>query len=501
MGKVVDFDYLIPLSNCKDISIVLCHGCFDLLHPGHIKHLQKAKELGDILVVTVTPDRFVNKGPGRPVYNENIRLEALAALDCVDFVALNKWPTAYETITRIQPSIYVKGKDWEDSLQTNEDIRKEKEMVEKFGGRIEFTNEITFSSSGIINTYTDLLTEDAKVFLNNLKKKYTIKDIEEVLDSIKDLKVLVIGEAIIDEYQYGVSIGKSGKAPIVAFRNGEIERYAGGALAVANHVSNFCKTTLFTLIGSKDKEFIKTLLNKNIIPVFISNKRSTTIRKRRYVESGQKLFETYSINDESMDSRSETEACKILDTLIPQYDIVLVADFGNGMITKNIRDKIKTLSKYVAVNTQSNAGNMGFHSIRKYNDRKSDIYICIDENEARLATHENYNNTEEIIDIIKKEFENTDIVAITRGSRGCIMDGKRCEDPIVIPAFATKIVDIVGTGDAFLSITSPLTFVDVPVDLIGFLGSVAGAIACTYQGNKEFVTRDKLCRYSETLLK
>jgi len=96
-------------------KIVYCHGVFDLLHVGHIRHFEQAKRLGDTLVVTVTPDRYVNKGPHRPAFAEDLRAEAIAALDCVDYVAINKWPTAMETIELLKPDIYAKGTDYKDA--------------------------------------------------------------------------------------------------------------------------------------------------------------------------------------------------------------------------------------------------------------------------------------------------------------------------------------------------------------------------------------------------
>src|SRR5262249_60009234 len=87
-------------------TVVQCHGVFDLLHIGHIRHFQEARKSGHLLVVTLTPDRYVNKGPHRPVFTETLRAEAIASLDAVDFVAINKWPTAVEAIQRIKPDIY-----------------------------------------------------------------------------------------------------------------------------------------------------------------------------------------------------------------------------------------------------------------------------------------------------------------------------------------------------------------------------------------------------------
>src|SRR3990167_7182787 len=119
--------------------VVLCHGVFDLLHPGHIRHFEEAKKQGDLLVVTITPNRFTNKGPGRPFFNERLRAESIAALQCVDYTAVNEWPTAIETIRLIKPDFYVKGTDYADSSKdVTGNVAKEKESVEAVGGRIHF---------------------------------------------------------------------------------------------------------------------------------------------------------------------------------------------------------------------------------------------------------------------------------------------------------------------------------------------------------------------------
>ena len=118
--SIEDLSRIIKLKKSKGRKIVHCHGVFDLLHIGHIKHFQEAKSSGDILVVTVTPDKYVNKGPKRPAFTSKLRLEAIAALESVDYVAENKWPTAVETIQLLKPNIYFKGPDYKDS---NSDIR------------------------------------------------------------------------------------------------------------------------------------------------------------------------------------------------------------------------------------------------------------------------------------------------------------------------------------------------------------------------------------------
>lgn len=132
-------------------KVVLCHGCFDLMHPGHIKYFQAAKKMGDILAVTVTPDIYVDKGPGRPVFNQQLRAESIAALECVDHVAINKWPTAEETLRLLRPDIYVKGQEFEGLKDKTGKLQKELKVIEEVGAEIRFTHEVVFSSTGLIN--------------------------------------------------------------------------------------------------------------------------------------------------------------------------------------------------------------------------------------------------------------------------------------------------------------------------------------------------------------
>lgn len=134
-------------------KVVLCHGCFDLMHPGHIKYFQAARNMGDILVVTLTPDIYIDKGPGRPVFNQDLRAESIAALECVDYVAVNKWPTAEETLRLLRPDIYVKGQEFENLEDKTGKIQKEYEVLKEIGAEMRFTNEIVFSSTKLLKQY------------------------------------------------------------------------------------------------------------------------------------------------------------------------------------------------------------------------------------------------------------------------------------------------------------------------------------------------------------
>ena len=134
-------------------KVVHCHGCFDMMHPGHIKYFQASKKMGDILVVTVTPDRFVDKGVGRPVFNQGLRAESIAALECVDYVAVNRWATAEETLRLLLPDYYVKGQEFEKLLDKTGKIQKEVAVVREIGAEMRFTHEIVFSSTKLIKEH------------------------------------------------------------------------------------------------------------------------------------------------------------------------------------------------------------------------------------------------------------------------------------------------------------------------------------------------------------
>ena len=137
----------------KGKEIVLCHGCFDLMHPGHIKYFQAAKKMGDILVVTVTPDIYVDKGPDRPVFNQSLRADSIAALECVDYVAINGWPTAEETLRLLKPDIYVKGQEFEALQDKTGKLQKELKILKEIGAEMKFTHEIVFSSTELLNKH------------------------------------------------------------------------------------------------------------------------------------------------------------------------------------------------------------------------------------------------------------------------------------------------------------------------------------------------------------
>ncbi|MCA9071494.1 MAG: adenylyltransferase/cytidyltransferase family protein, partial [Planctomycetaceae bacterium] len=266
--------------------VVHCHGVFDLLHIGHIRYLQKAKRLGDVLVVTLTADRFVNKGPHRPVFHQEYRADALAALDCVDYVAINEAPTAVTVLEKLQPDIYAKGAEFAENKTP--ELLQEETTMQKLGGRVEFIADVTSSSSFLLNNYLSPFSRETENYLKQLRETSSPGEILKPLQEARSAKVLVVGEAIIDEYCNCSASGMSSKAPVLVARFENQQRFAGGALAVANHLAGFCdEVTLCAMVGSysSEEDWLRKQLRENVTAHFIPKPDSPTIVKRRYRES------------------------------------------------------------------------------------------------------------------------------------------------------------------------------------------------------------------------
>lgn len=481
--------------------IVHCHGCFDLIHPGHIRHFEAAKKMGEVLIVTVTPDRYVEKGPGRPIFNQDLRMESIAALNFVDYVSLNKWETAIETIKLLRPDFYVKGSDYADKERDiTKNIYLEEEAIKSIGGEIKFTDEISFSSTKIINTHFDVLTEKAKNFLKDFRKKYNSEQIIDLLKNLSGLKVLIIGDAIIDDYSYCRGMGKVEKSSIVSCEYLNTDLFAGGSLAIANHIAGFTdEISLITCLGKKDdkEDFIKENLNPKIDTIFFYREDAPTIVKRRYLErfKNVKMFEIYYFNGIPISKKLQEEIKDSVQNVAKDYDLVLVADFGHGLITQPIIDSIVNNGKFVAVNAQTNSGNFGYNLITKYNNVD---YIQIDERELRLPFRDRFSD---IKTLTEKLVEATDCtkVNITLGTEGCMyfQQGQHYYAPV----FSGNIVDTVGAGDAVLSITSMLASRDVEPDIIPFVSNCTGALAVKIVGNKEPVNPISLYKFIRSILK
>lgn len=505
-AKIKSLDQLSELLNSRSqqhMVRVQCHGVFDLMHIGHIRHFNKAKEMGDLLIVTVTPDRFVNKGPTRPVFTEQLRAEAIAALDFVDFVVINQTPTAVDAIRAIKPNFFVKGSEYikRDSDITGS-ISVEEQAVLEVGGEMTFTDDVTFSSSNLLNNYFPGFPADVVDFLRAFKKRHKVEDILKYLVGARDMKVLVVGEAIIDEYIFCDAIGKSGKEPVLVTKYYSKQKYAGGVLAVANHSSNFCShVDCLTFFGEQGEyeDFAKEKLNENVKLIPIYKESSPTIKKTRYVDnySKQKMFEIYDINEAALSVFQSDELADFLAKEGQSYDAVIVADYGHGLIDQQAVDCLCENSRFLAVNTQANAGNHGFNCIVKY--PKAD-FICIAHRELQLAFREKEEPPEELLVKLAKNYPYKKLMG-TIGNKGSITLQDSETNPVRVPALASQINDRVGAGDSVLAITSLCAAQGCPSDILGFIGNAVGAEAVTIMGNERFIEKTPLMKHISHLMK
>ena len=164
--KILSINELKKIISKKKYKTSLVHGVFDILHIGHKRYFEEAKALADILIVSITTDKFVNKGPSRPIFNNNLRAEMLASLECIDYVVMSENETAVNIINQIKPNFYIKGNDYKNlKKDLSKNIYKEKKAVEKNSGKLVFTDNIQFSSSNIINNFYK------KFFLTRSKKE------------------------------------------------------------------------------------------------------------------------------------------------------------------------------------------------------------------------------------------------------------------------------------------------------------------------------------------
>ncbi|MCX8129910.1 MAG: PfkB family carbohydrate kinase [Clostridia bacterium] len=488
-------------------KVMHCHGAFDLLHPGHIAHLEEAKSVGDVLVVSVTSAPYINKGPGRPYFSDELRMKSLAALECVDHVLLAEEPAAFGILAVVQPDFYVKGAEYaksEDDVTQN--IDKEVERVRSFGGDIYFTGGEIFSSTRLINNAFSVMPPKAAEYAKSFSEKFSFNSIREIVESMKSLKILVVGDIIIDEYIFCSVQGIMSKDMGYSVRYQGEERYLGGSLAIARHLSGFSDNVTVCGVVGEEPHIHSQILNDLSRDMHLDlqfDPGFKTVVKRRFVRRHgirneyDKVFSINYLNEEDEKGLIDKSAFyKRLESSISDFDMVLVADFGHGLIDRTVMDIVQEKSRFVALNCQTNSSNYGMNLITKY--KRADTFT-LDERELRLATG---NRTEDVACLIKRLMNHFKGKAgwVTLGSFGAMgidNDFKTSS----IPALTLTVQDTVGAGDAFFAISSMCAAVNAPMEVGTFLGSIAGAIAANIMGNSKAVTKVDVLKFASTMLK
>jgi bifunctional ADP-heptose synthase (sugar kinase/adenylyltransferase) len=398
--------------------------------------------------------------------------------------------------------VYAKGVEY---VQRDQDVSgkiiEEERAILAVGGRLHFTNEMTFSSSKLLNDHFSVFPPETEAWLRAFRKRYSAERVLGFLERTAALKAVVVGEAILDEYVFCNGLGKSTKEPILAFRYGSTEAHAGGSLAVANHLAGFCREVeLICCLGERDRreDFIRQQLLPNVRLHAVTRPGAPTIHKRRFIDihTGARVFELYVMDDAPSQPQEEAALLEVLDEVLGEADVAVVSDYGHGMLTPPVIGTLCESARFLAVNTQTNAGNQGLNTISRY--PRAD-YVCLDGHEIVLETRRRHGAWRDLVLDVTTRI-NCPRFTLTLGSKGSL----HYESGVGFteaPALATCVADRVGAGDAVLAVTSLLVAQGTPWDVVGLIGNVVGAEMVAELGNRISVSRFPVTKHVMSLLK
>lgn len=484
-------------SRARGLTVAQCHGCFDLVHPGHIRHLKEAAEQADLLLVSITTDASVGKGDGRPLFPEHLRAENLAALSFVDAVCVNTEPTAEGLLARTKPSVYVKGREYE----SNEDPRfaAEREAVERYGGSVVFTSgDLVFSSSALIRSLTEertreTLTTPRDTALDRLRSMHALspRALEPILARMPGSRVVVIGETIIDTYVSCDQPESSTEAPCLSLRPLEQASFDGGASVIARHAASLgADTTLVTALPRDEQggAFVERMRQAGVrvrsIPTEIP-----MLEKQRFLVGNQKVVKLDRVRPITLD----TDARRLLlhaveQSAHPGVDAAIVADFGNGLLTPHA---LEDVSRGLRPLARVLAGDVSGRRASLVSLRDMDV-ITPTERELRDAVQDYESSLNAVVWKLMERtgarsvfttMSDDGLIAFTRLA-GAIDAGWRTRvSGEHIPTIEPRPLDPLGCGDALLTASTLALACGATHVQSAFLGAVAAAAESLKLGN------------------
>lgn len=509
--KLVALDDLAAFREQFDLNgerVVLCHGVFDLLHPGHIVHLQQARALGSCLVVSVTADAYVRRGPGRPVFAEELRIQTLAALSCVDHVVLSEDVSALPVIDFLRPHIYCKGREYADpDIDITTNFQRERERVEQLGGEVRLLGGMVYSSTQLVNQHFDVLPEPARAFAEDFRTRYGSDDVRRIVDGLSELSVLVVGEVIVDEYISCDVQGVTLKERVPSVRQTGRERHWGGSYAIARHLAQLCgKVTLAGIAGEDEPIAAATApidAPENVERLFVTDPAVRTIVKQRYVHENKlraelgKVFAVHHMYEpEAISPAARDRFRSLLREQMASHDLVVLTDYGHGLLDQATMDVLQEDAPLLALNCQTNSSNYGFNLVTKYGRADS---LCLDQIELRLAFREAGSDNDELL--LQQLCDQLGARAgwLTLGAAGAI--GATAEGMLHrVPALTLHARDTLGAGDAFFAVASACASQGESLEVGSFLGSVSGALAVNITGNAKPVEKPDLVKFASAIL-
>lgn len=472
--------------------VVHCHGCFDIVHPGHVRHLRQAKRLGDVLLITITGDAAIDKGTGRPLIPQELRAENLAALDFVDWVCVEPDATAVGLLEAVRPDIYVKGQEYETNQHPG--FAAERAAVERHGGRVVFTSgDVVFSSTALIAGMAESISPgDARI--DELLRNPSLhpEQLQLRLGAFRGKKVIVVGEVIEDSYVFCDRPAVAGESPILSLRPVQERRFDGGAAIVARHVAALGgQPTLLTALprDAGAVQALRSRLESEGVRVVFVDQETPIATKQRMLVGSEKVVKIDWVQKAVLDARQQDRLIELAGEHAKGCDAAIVTDFGLGLFSPTLLDRLTTtLRPHVRVLTGDVSGQRNHLSSMRGMD-----LVTPSEGELRQSTRQ---YDESLPAVAWKQLSSTDTRAmfVTMGSDGLVafhpIDGQPGNDGWTsrvvgehVPAMASHAVDALGCGDALLT-TATLTLASGGTLVeSAFLGTIAAWIHGSRMGN------------------
>ncbi len=475
----------------REKTVIMCHGTFDLVHPGHIRHLMYAAEHADLLIASLTSDAHINKANFRPFVPQDLRAMNLAALECVDYVIIDENATPIENLKFIQPDFFAKGYEYS-SEGIPPKTREEMETIEAYGGEILFTpGDLVLSSSAIIETTPPNLAMEKLLALLD-SEGLQFDDLKTALTKLKGVRVHVIGDTIVDSYTYCSLIGGTAKTPTFSVKFEREVDFPGGAAVVAKHLRQAGAEVVFSTVLGDDalKDFvIKDLEAAGIDCHPVIDSTRPTTQKNAFITNGYRMLKV-----DKLDNRPISE--HTVETLKDQLsshpvDVVVFSDFRHGIFNKVTIPQLAEAVPPDAMRVADSQVANRWGNILEFQD--FDL-ITPNEREARFALGDQDSTIRPLaLDLYKKA--GCKLLILKLGERGMIT--YRAPSPEVrsfftVDSFVDNVVDAVGAGDALLSYAT-LSMVATKSNVIGsILGALAAAVACENDGNNPVAPEDVL---------
>lgn len=483
----LDFDKIKKKIISNNKTIGLCHGVYDFLHIGHLRQLDFAKKNCDFLVVSVTHERFVDKDVRRPIFNYKDRMAMLSSLETVDYVILSDSKHADKIINFIKPNLYFKDKEYLEVKRTDVGIKKELKALKKNKGKVIFTNLQKFSSSNIFQHHYSK---------TSLYKKYlpTKSDLLNIIKELKKVEVNILGEFIVDKYNYTKILGIPSKASCISTELIDSLTTYGGSFAIAMHLASFVKkVNLISNLSKISLKKISKIKKKNISFIRVSN---DDIVKTRFVDviNSSKILETQYFCKFHQPIIRKSIKKYLVNSKKNKYSLNIICDYGHGLIEKNyINSALSKSMNFLSLNVQVNSHNKGYNFLSQY---KYSDFIALDLNELRVNFRNRYIDNTNCNPFLKKlnsHFKCPIILTLGKDGSRYYADKKTKN----LPAFSNYVVDSVGAGDAYFAISTIFYFITKNLDFSNLIGSISAALATKYQGNQSYIDKDILLKNVE----